>query len=89
MDPVSECTWIDKIRGPKIFDMSIFDWITSLFAAILLGLTFNLVDSPLDWLLFIIAWIGFGILIHYSMGVPTMLGYYLGLNPKPEREKRC
>jgi len=83
-----ECTWIDKVRGPKILDMSIFDWIASLLGAILLGHAFSL-DGPVDWLLFIIAWIAFGVLIHYSFGVPTMLGYYVGLNPKPERKKHC
>jgi hypothetical protein len=83
-----ECTWIDKLRGPKILDMSIFDWIASLLGAVILGHMLNL-ETPLNWVLFLIAWTAFGVLIHYAFGVSTMLGYYLGLNPKPERKKRC
>jgi hypothetical protein len=68
--------------------MSIFDWTASLLAAALIGGFINL-ETLFDWLLFIIGWIAFGVLIHYSFGVPTMLGFYVGLNPKPEREKHC
>ena len=77
------CTPIQALREPKILDMSIFDWVTSLFAAWLVGRWFKI--SGLQWPLFLIGWIIFGIVTHKAFGVNTMLGYYLGLGPKPVR----
>jgi hypothetical protein len=85
---MTECTFIDRLRGPKILDMSIFDWIASLAAAGLVGYLLKF-DSVVKWIIFIIGWIAFGTLVHYYFGVSTMLGFYLGLNPKPLRKKKC
>ena len=73
------------MRAPKVLDMSIFDWVTSLSGAVLLGWFFHV--QGIQWLIFILAWVLFGILAHYVFGVKTMLGYYLGLNEKPLRKK--
>jgi hypothetical protein len=83
-----ECSIIDKLRGPKVLDMSIFDWTTSLLGAALLGLAFKL-QGTVKWILFIIAWVLFGILAHAFFGINTMFGFYLGINPKPNRSKQC
>lgn len=83
-----ECSAIDKLRGPKVFNMSIFDWTASLLGAYLLGAAFKL-EGAVKWLLFIIGWVLFGVLAHAVAGVNTMFGFYLGLNPKPDRSKHC
>uniref|UniRef100_A0A6C0DTR2 Uncharacterized protein n=1 Tax=viral metagenome TaxID=1070528 RepID=A0A6C0DTR2_9ZZZZ len=84
----TDCTTLDRLRGPKILDMSIFDWVTSLAAATLVGWLFGITGGA-HWVLFILAWILFGVVTHYAFGVKTMLGYYLGLNTKPLRNKHC
>ena len=73
---------IDTLRGPKILDMSIFDWVVSLAFAFVVGTWFGIKQ----WPLFLIAWVLFGIWVHWVFGVKTMLGYYVGLNEKPERK---
>ncbi|NDH69696.1 MAG: hypothetical protein EBY22_17725 [Gammaproteobacteria bacterium] len=85
---MAECSFIDKLRGPKILDMSIFDWIASLLGAAIVGYLLKF-DNPLKWIVFIIAWVCFGTLVHFIFGVPTMFGYYLGLNKKPLRNSKC
>jgi hypothetical protein len=84
---MEKCTTIQRLRKPKVADMSIFDWVTSLIAAFAIGRVFG-IKSFLEWLLFIILWIVFGITAHWAFNVPTMLGYYLGINEKPVR-KEC
>lgn len=74
-------SWIETLRGPKILDMSIFDWVASLLGAYFLGRWLNVKM----WPLFLLGWIAFGIIVHWMVGVPTMLGYYLGINEKPVR----
>jgi hypothetical protein len=68
--------------------MSIFDWVTSLCGAAIVGLIAG-IKTPTNWLLFILFWILLGVAAHAAFGVPTMLGYYLGLNEKPSRSKVC
>ena len=84
---MEKCTTIQRLRKPKIADMSIFDWVTSLLAALLIGRAFG-IKSFLEWVMFIILWIAFGVAAHLAFKVPTMLGYYLGINEKPVR-KEC
>ena len=83
---MTPCTTIQLLRKPKMLNMSIFDWVTSLLAAAILG--FYLGIKGYQWGPFIVGWILFGVAAHYAFGVNTMLGYYLGLNPPPER-KEC
>jgi len=79
------CTAIQRLRKPKILNMSIFDWITSLLLAALLGYFLSIKGS--QWLPFLLAWTLLGVLTHYAFGINTMLGYYLGLNPVPIRQE--
>jgi hypothetical protein len=80
------CSPIQALRGPKIFDMSTFDWVTSLGAAAIVGHFAMHLKKPIHWVVFLVAWTLTGVLIHLAVGVDTMLGYYLGLNPKPVRK---
>lgn len=84
---MTDCTLIDKLRQPKIADMSIFDWLTSMVAAVLIGVAIG-IKNPMSWIMFSSGWVLFGIIMHWIFGVPTMLGYYLGINNKPVR-KNC
>ena len=79
---------IQKLRSFKIADISVFDFLGTMFFGILIGLCwFFLQPQPnphLHWfiifatlLLFL-----FGIAVHYMMGISTMGNYYLGLNSK-------
>jgi len=79
------CTPLERLRKPKIFNMSIFDWITSLLGAGLLGWWLGIHGA--QWLWFLAVWVAFGVATHYAFGVNTMLGYYLGLNPAPQRRE--
>lgn len=79
------CSWIQILRKPKILDMSIFDWVTSLLGAALLGYFLGI--RGLRWIPFLVGWTLFGIAAHAAFGVNTMFGFYLGLNPKPTREE--
>ena len=81
---MKKCTWIQTLRKPKILNMSIFDWVTSLLAAVLVGRYVGM-TGYLKWLLFLVIWTLGGVAVHYAFGVNTMLGYYLGLNPLPVR----
>jgi uncharacterized membrane protein YcaP (DUF421 family) len=82
------CGIIDKLRKPKIVNMSIFDWVTSLLGAWIIGrFIFNLTGAVV-WITFILFWIALGVFIHWLVGVPTMFGYYLGISKKPQR-KQC
>ena len=84
---MDKCTTIQLLRKPKILDMSIFDWLTSLFGAFLLGKLVG-INGIVHWLFFVLGWILFGIFAHWYYKIPTMLGYYLGINEKPVR-KEC
>ena len=76
---------LQRLRGPKVLGMSIFDWVTSLLAAYLVGRYLFGIKGVNSWGLFIIGWILFGVIAHKLACVDTMLGYYLGLNGPPKR----
>ena len=80
-----DLTRLETWRRPRIFGMAIFDWVTSLFAAFLIGWFALKLRTVLGWVLWILVWVFFGIAVHWMLGIQTMLGYYLGLNPKPIR----
>jgi len=67
--------------------MAVFDWSASLFGAYLIGKYILGIYLPSMWLLWFIFWTLLGVAVHYAVGVDTMFGYYIGLNPKPERKK--
>lgn len=80
---------LQTLRTPKIFGMSIFDWAVSLTAAALIGqFLLRLPPSWILWITWLFVWTMFGVLVHKWLGVNTMLGYYLGLNPMPVRKRR-
>ena len=79
-----DCSLIEKLRSPKILDMSAFDWITSLMGAVLVG---KWIQTK-DWFAFILAWIMFGVVAHLIFGVDSMFGYYIGVNKKPVRDSK-
>jgi hypothetical protein len=51
-----------------------------------LGLTLSII-SVIGLVALAAFWILFGVVVHLYFGINTMLGYYLGLNPKPIREE--
>jgi hypothetical protein len=76
---------MDQLRKPKIFDMSIFDWVTALLGGYLIAVyIFNIKEFQYI-ILTEFGFILFGIIVHKLFGVDTMLGYYLGINNKPFR----
>ena len=83
-----QCGIIDALRKPKILDMSIFDWVTSLLGAWIIGQFILRLSGIVVWIVYIILWIMLGVFIHWLVGVDTMFGYYLGISKKPQR-KQC
>lgn len=84
----NECGVIDYLRKPKVFDMALFDWIGSLLAAWIVGRFVLRLSSAVAWIVFVMAWVAFGVLVHWALGIDSMFGYYLGVSKKPER-KQC
>lgn len=85
---MTTCTLIDYLRSPKILDMALFDWLASLLFAFIIGRYMIHIRTVIQWIVWIILWIAFGVVVHIAVGVPTMFGYYLGLNARPPR-KEC
>jgi amino acid transporter len=85
----TQCSIVDKLRGPKVLDMSVFDWVAALIGGFLIGyyvFRLNGVAALTAWM---VGWVVFGVVAHLIAGVNTMFGYYLGLNAKPDRSKKC
>jgi len=76
---------MDQLRKPKIFDMSIFDWFTTLLGGFLLAYYVLGCKDIISIVGVEIGIILFGIIVHKLFGIDTMLGYYLGINKKPSR----
>ena len=89
------CSWIELIRQPKIFNMAIFDWASTLLASFIIAkLLFRILDInkyKVSFILFYfyvtILLLILGIFLHIFFDVNTMLGYYLGISKKPKRIK--
>jgi hypothetical protein len=75
-------TTIEQLRSYRVFQIAVFDLVLSYVGALIVGLLLRL-RTVKSWALLLVAWTLFGILIHKALGINTMLGYYLGLNPKP------
>lgn len=73
------------LRSYRVAGMALFDWTASLLAAALIGRFALRLRAAPEWIAWIFAWTAFGVLVHVALGVPTMLGYYLGLNARPAR----
>ncbi len=85
---MTDCTLIQQLRTPRIFNMAILDWVMTLFGAYILThfLSRYFKNENFYRLLFNVT---FGltvlaIFLHWLFGVNTVLGYYLGLNEMPK-----
>ena len=74
-----DCSTIDKLRQPKIFNMSIFDWVLTFIAAYIISEIFDKELSKVFFFLILL-----GIVVHVVVGQPTMLNAYLGLADKDQ-----
>lgn len=68
------------LRGPKIFNMALFDWVATLVSAIFINYLYqpdniNIYTSLKIFIILIIL----AIIVHYIFDIPTMLNYYIGL----------
>ena len=84
----TDCSALDKIRSHRTYGLSVFDWSTALLGGLLIGRYILDLSSVIHWILWIILWFIIGIVVHVIVKVPTMLGFYIGLNEKPQ-EKSC
>ena len=75
---------IQTLRRPRLFGLALFDWTLSLVMGFLIGREFLNISTRRQMINWLLLWTLFGILVHKLLGVNTMLGYYLGLNPKPD-----
>ena len=75
---------ITNLRKPRIAKIALFDVITAILGVfIFLKLFFrNQNNLKLFFVSVLLAFL-FGIVVHYVLGIPTMLNYYLGLSKKP------
>jgi len=80
---MDKCTFVDKLRGPRIYGLSIMDWVTSFLGAFLIGHFIFRLKGTIIWITYLILWVLFGIAIHWYYGVDTTLAYYLGISNKP------
>lgn len=83
---MSTMSTIDTLRSFRLYDMAVFDWAASLFGAYLIGKYILRIYLPSVWLLWFVVWTLLGVAVHAALGINTMFGYYIGLNPKPERK---
>lgn len=77
---------VEQLRRPRVLGMAVFDWVASLVGAVLVGLALGLRgpgQHPWQWASWIVFWVAAGVVVHAAVGVPTMLGYYLGFNARP------
>lgn len=74
---------ITKLRQPQFMQMAAFDWLATLAGAISIG---TLIDhnSVAEIAGIFILMVIIAIIVHYSLGVPTMLNAYLGLTKKED-----
>ena len=84
---MKKCTGIQKLRQPKIFNMSIFDWVATFLGSMIIQKYLYYKKIKKSILQVFIYFILIGIFIHKIMKVDTMFGYYLGINKKPIRTK--
>jgi hypothetical protein len=76
---------MDYLRKPKILDMSIFDWVTTLLGGYFIAIYILKIYDIQSIILIEIGFIILGIIVHKLFGINTMLGYYIGINEKPIR----
>ncbi len=73
----SKPSLITTLRGPKVANMAVFDWVATGIGAFALSKVLKLHAATTFIILVALA-----IVIHHSMGIPTMLNAYLGLSTR-------
>lgn len=76
-------TVITKLRQPQFKNMAVFDWVATFVGAVAIGTLIDHKSIPAIAGIFILMIIT-AIIVHYSLGVPTMLNAYLGLAKKED-----
>lgn len=74
---------ITKLRQPQVMQMAAFDWLATLAGAAAIGTLIDRKSVPAVAAIFVLMVIA-AILVHYSLGIPTMLNAYLGLVKKED-----
>jgi len=69
---------------PKIFNMTILDWLTSFMGSGLVGALVFKLKGAQAWAIFLLAWILIGLFVHKFLGIQTQPGYYLGITKDPK-----
>ena len=71
------------LRDKKIFGIAAFDMLVTVLASFILAKTIKSIHETgifmLTFIIFILL-ILFAIWLHYTINIPTMLNYYLGIN---------
>lgn len=78
---MSEKSTIDILRGPKIADFVIFDWVATIASAMLVS---HFVKYDTFMILIILLIIS--IILHYILDVDTKTNWLLGISKYPKRE---
>lgn len=71
-------TLIDTLRGPKFFDMAIFDWVATIAVAI--GIWHF---TEINFIMILVSLIALAIIMHVAFNVKSKMNYYLGLSEDP------
>lgn len=74
---------VTELRKYKIMKMAIFDWSLVIIAAMIWTWYTNSDNKLITFLKIFTGLVILGIITHKLLGIPTMFGYYLGVNEKP------
>lgn len=87
-------SFIDTLRGPKIYDMAIFDWVATIAVVYYLHGTFakrsnikpGSTESIVYFMTLLLSVIIFAVASHVYFNVDSKFNYYLGYgkDPRPE-----
>lgn len=69
-------SFIEKLRGPKIFKMATFDW-----AATVIGILIIVALTNINFWVASAGVVVTAVIVHKWLEVDTQFGYYLGVNP--------
>jgi uncharacterized membrane protein YcaP (DUF421 family) len=72
---------IDRLRGPKIAEMALFDWVATAAVAAVIGVFSKSTHVGVVSFIMLIL---IAIILHYYLGIPTMFNAYLGLALKKD-----
>lgn len=73
-----------ELRQTTIYGMTLIDLATTVFAVFLVWLIFGF-RTPRAFLILLAITLIAGIMVHLYLGIDTMIGYYIGVNPRPWR----